>query len=159
MSRAYWIFIVCFCALLGYASATGNFGILPRIDLPFGRQVQPTSAMLNAPLIYPDLTGPVGITALQLQKRLELFDAKIKWDRSNDDRGWVMRYTIPVELTGKIAEGAIRFNFLADAKRGGITGPGVLVVGWGEDGSTMNSYELSMMLARYAAAIHQDGQL
>lgn len=161
MGKVYWAFLGIFIALFIYAGATGNFGIIPKLpfDLPFGRQVQPTANVLNAPLIYPQMTGSVCVSAAQLVKRLELFDAKVTWERSNDERGWVMRYTIPVELTGVIAEGAIRFNFLADASQAGITGPGFQIVGWAEDGYTLTPNEITMMIGNVAAAMYQEGQL
>lgn len=161
VSKLYWVFIVGFCALLGYAAATGNFGIIPKLpfDLPFGRQAQPTANVLNAPLIYPQMTGSVGISAAQLVKRFELFDAEVTWERSSDERGWIMRYTMPVELTGEMASGAGRFNYLADAARAGVSGPGFHVVGWAEDGYTLNANEITMLLGNAAAAMYQDGQV
>lgn len=161
MGKFYWGFIGVVVALFIYAGATGNFGIIPKLpfDLPFGRQAQPTANVLNAPLIYPQMTGSVGVSAAQLVKRLELFDGKVIWDRSNDNRGWVMRYTIPVELTGAIAEGAVRFNYLADASPAGVSGPGFHIVGWAEDGYTMSPNEITMMIGNIAAAMYQDRQL
>ena len=159
MGKFYWAFLGIIIALFIYAGTTGNFGIIPKIDLPFARQAQPTANVLNAPLIYPQMTGSVGVSAAQLVKRLELFDGKITWERSNDNRGWIMRYTIPVELTGAIAEGAIRLNFLTDASQAGITGPGFHIVGWAEDGYTLSPNEITMMIGNVAAAMYQDGQV
>lgn len=161
MGKLYWVFIVGFCALLGYAAATGNFGIIPKLpfDLPFIRQAQPTANVVNAPLIYPQMTGSVGVSAAQLVKRFELFDGKVTWERSNDDRGWIMRYTIPIELTGANSEGAMRFNFLADASQAGVSGPGFHMVGWAEDGYTMNANEITMLIGNIAAAMYQEGQV
>lgn len=160
MGKFYLGFIGVVVALFIYAGATGNFGIIPKLpfDLPFGRQLQPSASVLSAPIIYPQMTGSVGISAVQLVKRFELFEGKISWERSNDDRGWVMRYTIPVELTGEISNGAMRFNYLSDASQAGVAGPGLHVIGWAEDGYTMNPAEINVLLGNIAAAVYQDGQ-
>ncbi len=161
MGKSYWAFLGIVIALFIYAGTTGNFGIIPKLpfDLPFGRQAQPTANVLNAPLIYPQMTGSVGVSAAQLVKRFELFDAKITWERSNDNLGWILRYSVPLELTGVISVGAIRLNFLADASRAGVTGPGFHIIGWAEDGYTMNPNQITMMIGNIAAAMYQDGQL
>lgn len=159
MGRAYWLFLICVVGLFGWAGLTGSwnmFGNLP--SLPFMRQAQPTSEMLNAPIIFPQMMGSTGITASQLRERFERAAGKVTWERSNDQQGWIMRYTIPVELTGKIAEGAIRFNFLADAQRAGVTGAGFHVVGWAEDGTTMTPDDITMTMSMIAAAVYQEGQ-
>jgi hypothetical protein len=159
--RLYFAVIGGFIGLLIYAGATGNFGIIPDLpfDLPFARHVRPPANVLAAPLLYPQMTGRVGITGNQLVARFERLKGRATWERSQDQRGWIMRYSLPLELTGGSTEGAARFDYLADASQAGITGPGLQVVGWAADGDTLNANEIMAILSSIAAAMYQDGEL
>lgn len=161
MRKLYVAFIGGFIALLLYAGATGNFGIIPDLpfNLPFARHVRPPDNVLAAPLLYPQMTGRVGITGTQLVARFEQLRGRITWERSQDQRGWIMRYSLPLELTGDSTEGAARFNYLADASQVGLTGPGLQVVGWAADGDTLNADEVMAILSSIAAAMYQDGEV
>ena len=161
MGKFYWGFIGVVVALFIYAGATGNFGIIPKLpfDLPFGRQLQPTANVLNAPIIYPQMTGSVGITGAQFVKRVQQVGGKAEWERSNDQSSWIMRYTMRNELTGDDFAGAIRLTYLSDAGQAGVSGPGFLVSGWAEDGEDLNGFEITNTLAQIAAGMYQDGQL
>lgn len=161
MSKFYWGFIGVVVALFIYAGATGNFGIIPKlpVDLPFGGQLQPTANVLIAPIIYPQMTGSTGFTADQFVKRVQQHGGKVQWERSTDERSWIMRYAMQNELTGNDFAGAVRFTYLPDAGQAGVTGPGFLVSGWAEDGQDMTGFQITNMLAQIAAGMYQDGQL
>lgn len=161
MRKIYFAVVAGFACLLLYAGATGNFGIIPDLpfDLPFARHARPPANVLAAPLLYPQMTGRVGMTGTQLVARFERLKGRVDWERSQDQRGWIMRYSLPLELTGDSTEGAARFDYLPDASQAGITGPGLRVVGWAADGYTLDANEIMAILSTIAAAMYKEGEL
>lgn len=157
MPKLYIAFIGVFIALFIYAGATGNFGIIPRLtlDVPFVGQMAPPSQTLLAPMLLPDRSGPIGVNAGQFFQHLERGGAKVSWERSADQRSWILRYGMYNQLTNTSFKGAGRLVVLADATEAGVHGTATVFDAWAEDGDEFTLAEVYATVLSIATAIKQ----
>lgn len=156
MGKLYWVFIVGFCALLGYAGATGNFGIMPKIELPFG-QSGPPSDVLTTFMLLPDRSGPAGFSVGQMAAHLQKSGAKLSWERGADQQSWIMRYTMRNELTNADFSGAARLTVLPDASFAGVHGRATVAAAWAEEGRDLTLPQIYVTVLNIASSISQNG--
>jgi hypothetical protein len=158
MRKPYFAFIGTFIALLIYAGATGNFGIVPKLplDLPFSRQASPPAETLSAPMLLPDMSGPTGVTAGQFVRHLERGGAKLSWERGGDQQSWILRYAMRNELTNADFSGAGRLKVLPDASAAGVRGLATAFIGWAEDGQDFTLAETYSTVLSITSAIRQN---
>jgi hypothetical protein len=157
MTRLYIAFIGGFIALLIYAGTTGNFGIIPRLsfDPPFVGQAAPPSQTLLAPMLLPDRSGPIGVTAGQFYQHMERNGAKVSWERGATHGTWVLRYAMRNELTNSDFSGAGRLVVLSDATSAGVHGTATVFDAWAEDGQDFTLAETYSTVLSIATAIRQ----
>ncbi|RUT29999.1 hypothetical protein EMQ25_11730 [Arsenicitalea aurantiaca] len=161
MTKFYFATLAAIIGLFLYSGTTGHFIDLPRLpfEVPFGRQVQPTDTVLDAPIVSPQMTGSMNITARQLVRRFERAGGHVRWERSRDERSWILHYSMPLELQGRTSTGAGRFRFHANASRAGIDGPGFQAVEWVEDGYAWTPAEIGFVLTQIAGTVRSERTL
>jgi hypothetical protein len=157
MGKLYWVFIVGFCALLGYAGATGNFGILPKIEFPFGQSENPPSDVLTTFMLLPDRSGTAGFTVGQMAAHLQKSGAKLSWEQGAAQQSWIMRYTMRNELTNADFSGAARLTLLPDASVAGMHGRAIVATAWAEEGRDLTLPQIYVTVLNIASSIKENG--
>ena len=158
MGKAYWLFVLCTVGLFGLVGLTGSwnmFGNLP--SLPFMRQVQPSETMLNTELVFPDQSQSTGFTAAQLLALLKASGVSYSWERTSDQRGWILRTKGRSELTGTETVAAMRMDYLENAYNPITPSPGLVVTAMMEDGVDFGPNDIDASLFAFAGLIARFG--
>lgn len=153
MGKFYWLFIVGFCALLAYAGATGNFGILPKLpfDLPSKHRLVPNEPMMSTYILGSTSTGftyPANLTVAELQEQAGASGADVAWSRTADNLGWLLTVSGLDDMTNKDVALVFRIEYRANGAPSG--GPISVITDITYNGEYLDDYSTQAFLQQTA---------
>lgn len=141
--------------LLFIAAVLGAFVIVVGASVWFGistvANLEPDAAFLDAQLVGPQMSGPIGLTPKSLVARMRGAGSDVSWQRSDDDRLWVLHMATRDSATGQPFIYVVRTAFIPDGSRAGIAhGPAVVVTELSGNGIYLSAPQIDTVLNQIA---------
>lgn len=113
--------------------------------------LEPSAAFLEAPLVGPQMSGPTGLTPKSLVARMRGAGSDVNWERSDDERLWVLHMATTDDATGQPFTYVVRMAFIPDGSRAGVAqGPAVVVTELSGNGIYLSAPQVDAVLSQVA---------
>jgi hypothetical protein len=141
--------------LLFIAGMLGAFVLVVAASVWFAistvSNLEPSTAFLDAPLVGPQMAGPTGLTPKSLVARMRGAGSDVNWQRSDDERLWVLHMATKDNDSGQPFTYFVRMAFIPDGSRAGVAhGPAVVVTELSGNGIYLSAPQIDAALNQIA---------